>query len=144
MTGRPTKLTPDVADVVVENLRAGNYVQTAARAAGISRQTFADWMRRGRSTKTEDAPFREFAERVEQARAECEAENVKIIADAARESWSAAAWLLERLYPERWGRPSSPQRRDASAAEDSGPESIEPDPFAEVDELAERRRTRKR
>ena len=138
--GRPTKLTPDVADLLVQMLRAGNYVGVSCHAARITRRTFAEWMKRGLSSRPEDEIYREFRERAEQARAEGEVRNVTSIASAARESWQAAAWLLERQYPERWGRPSSPQRREA-ADEDSGAES-DFDPFVEVDELAERRRAR--
>ena len=138
--GRPSKLTPDVLELLVQMLRAGNYVGVSCHAARISRRTFSDWMKRGRSNAPEDSIYAEFRDRVEQARAEGEVRNVTSIASAARESWQAAAWLLERQYPERWGRPSSPQRRE-TADEDSGAES-DFDPFVEVDELAERRRSR--
>jgi len=137
--GRPSKLTPDVADQIVAMLRAGNYVGVACHAARVARRTFGDWLNRGLSSRPEDAPYREFRERVEQARAEGEVRNVTAIAKAAVESWQAAAWLLERQYPERWGRPSSPQRREAPPDETP---VAEDDPFAEVDELAERRRSR--
>jgi hypothetical protein len=139
--GRPSKLTSDVADSFVAMLRAGNYIGVAASAVGISRRTFAEWMNRGLSARVEDAPFRDFRDRVEQARAEGEVRNVTQIATAARESWQAAAWLLERSYPERWGRPSAPQRQEA-IPEDVVVEDV--DPFAEVVELAQRRNSRAR
>ncbi len=30
--------------------------------------------------------------------------DVAVIATAAKENWQAAAWRLERKFPERWGR----------------------------------------
>ncbi|MGZ4254810.1 MAG: hypothetical protein ACXVS6_22675 [Solirubrobacteraceae bacterium] len=55
------------------------------------------------------------------------------VAQAAQHNWRAAAWLLERRHPERWGRGAEP-----------APAFPGGDPFAEVDELAQRRRGRPR
>lgn len=138
-TARPTLLTDDVAELIVSMLRAGNYMHVAAVAAGITRQTLDDWLRRGRSDAAIDAPYRRLREQVAKARAEGEARNVARIAKAATTSWQAAAWMLERSYPERWGRPAVALR----STEPPPPAPVEPeqlDPFAEVDELAELRR----
>jgi hypothetical protein len=56
---------------------------------------------------------------------------VASVAYGARENWRAAAWLLERQYPARWA--SRPREPEAPAPNPQ-------DPFAEVDELAARRR----
>jgi hypothetical protein len=139
--GRPSLLTDEVAEMLVTMLRSGNYVHVAIRAAGIASQTFGLWMKRGLSEKPKDAPYRELRQRVERARAEGQVRHVALIARAADEDWRAASWLLERQYPELWGGVSVRIRTEAEppvAAE----EQAEFDPFAEVDELAERRRTR--
>jgi hypothetical protein len=59
------------------------------------------------------------------------------VAAGAKTNWRASAWLLERRYPERWGprRPQDELDPPAAAAED--------DPFAEVDQLAAKRRARR-
>ena len=59
-----------------------------------------------------------------------EASLVFNVSQAAEKNWRAAVWLLERRYPERWAR-------------GGGPGPVPPardDPFAEVDDLAARRR----
>jgi hypothetical protein len=137
--GSRTLLTPELADSLIAMLRAGNYVQVAVRAVGIRRQTLTKWLERGESTAPEDEPYAQLRERVEQARAEGEVRNVAQISKAASDSWQAAAWLLERQYPDRWGRTSVRVRDE----EDQVVEDVEADdPFAEVDELAAARRKR--
>ena len=141
--GRPSLFNEAVADQLVAMLRAGNYVHVAARAAGISGTTFREWLRRGQSEEEADAPFRAFLERIEQARAEGQSRLVALVAKAAIDDWRAASWLLEREYPHLWGVPSARLRPAVETPTESpAPEPAIPedDPFAEVDELAERRR----
>lgn len=100
--GRPTKLTPALQAKVVEAIRAGNYIETAAAYAGVSKVTLYDWMRRGNEQKS--GRFREFLNAVEKALGDSEARDVALIGKAAGEDWKAAAWRLERRFPDRWGR----------------------------------------
>jgi hypothetical protein len=101
-------------------------------------------MRRGRTGLPADEPYRELRERIHQAQAEGEVRNVAQIAKAATDSWAAAAWLLERQHPTRWGRVSTRLRLEAADDERDAPVNVDTDdPFAEVDELAERRRARR-
>jgi hypothetical protein len=140
LAGRPTLLTPELGDRLVLMLSAGNYLHVALAAVSVGAQTFRDWMARGLSGKLADEPFRELRERVEQARAEGEVRLVTSIARAAQDDWRAALALLEREYPDRWG-PVSVRTRDVEPPEQ--PVLTVPDaddPFAEVDELAARRR----
>lgn len=141
LTARPSLLTPQLADELVQLLQAGNYVAVACRAVGISAKTFRDWMKRGATSAAKNAPYRELRERVDRARAQGESRHVAVVTKAAiAGSWQASAWLLEREYPERWGRVSV-RVRDESAPEEPLPAaSADDDPFSEVDELAERRR----
>lgn len=99
---RPTKLTQEVHDLIVEAVRAGNYYEVAARAAGVEASTFYKWMKRGREGKGKR--YVEFFHAVEQARAEAERESVEIVRNAAKKDWAAASWWLERIAPARWGR----------------------------------------
>jgi len=130
--GPDTILTDELADRLAAMLSAGNYLDVACRACGISRGAYRKWMLMGRSPK--HPTHKRFRDRVEQASAIGETRAVVIIAEAARDNWQAAAWLLERTNPERWARPS--QREKPPQAE---PVPRADDPFAEVDELAARR-----
>jgi hypothetical protein len=113
--GRPTKLNPEVQDKIVAALRAGNYQETAAMYAGVEARTFYRWMKRGESDGTEDEPYRQFRQAVEKAKADAEVRDVALIDRAAADgSWQAAAWKLERKFPNRWGR--------VNRTEISGPE----------------------
>lgn len=105
--GRPVKLTDSVTNRICEIIRAGGYVETAAAVAGISKATYHDWIKRGdpAGVKAADAPFRDFRDKVEQAKAEGEATLVTRLAIAAQKDWKAAAWMLERQYPDRWAGP---------------------------------------
>lgn len=100
--GRPVKLTPELQNEICKVIRAGNYIETAAAFAGVSKQTLYNWMRKGRQAKS--GKYREFLDAVKKALAESEVRDVMIIAKAAEENWQAAAWRLERKFPDRWGR----------------------------------------
>jgi transposase len=98
---RKTKFTTEVEDRLLRALRLGCYVETAAALAGISRDTFYDWIKKGAKGV---APYAAFARKVDQAMAESEARDLAVILKAAEKNWTAAAWRLERRFPDRYGR----------------------------------------
>jgi hypothetical protein len=103
--GRPkgsTKLTPDLQERIVQFVRSGNYVETAAAAAGIHKDTLYDWLKQGAAE--ESGKFRDFSDALQKATAVSETNAVQLITDAAETQWQAAAWRLERKSHERWGR----------------------------------------
>jgi len=113
---RPTKFSNETKHKIITAIRAGNYIETASAYAGISKNTLYDWLRRGEREKQRveknprykirksEQPFVDFSDAVEKALAEAEVRDVAIIAKAAEEQWQAAAWRLERKFPDRWGR----------------------------------------
>jgi hypothetical protein len=91
----------DLDDVSV--IAAGNFPTTAARACGVAESAFMNWMRLGREGK--DPEYAEFVEQVKAAENQAEASAVGRINAAMQDPklWTAAAWFLERKFPDRWG-----------------------------------------
>lgn len=102
--GKPTDLTDEVRDSIMTYLRHGSYIETAVAAQGLSRNVFYVWMRRGRKAEPGDEIYVKFAEEVDKAIAEAEFKDILRIEKAASKTWQAAAWRLERRFPERWAR----------------------------------------
>ena len=100
--GRPTKLTPETQKKIVDAIKAGNYMETAAAYAGINKETLHRWLKEGERAKS--GKKREFSNSVQKALAEAEVRDVVTIGKAAEQNWQAAAWRLERKFPARWGR----------------------------------------
>jgi transposase len=124
VVGPKFKLSPAVQSKLLAVLRTGAHVETACAAAGIGRSTIYEWLRRGdpEGTAPANAQFRDFAEAVERARGEGEALRTARIVAAAVYDWHAAAWLLERGNPEKWGKPGRRVVDRATAdPDDDGP-----------------------
>lgn len=112
--GRPSKLTPDRAERLIQAIRAGSYADVAARAVGIDPSSYYNWMKRGREAERkengdaandEDFPYVELFESIKEAEAIAENEAIQRIQTAAQQgTWTADAWYLERKFPDRWGR----------------------------------------
>ena len=100
--GRPTKLTKKVQEAIVESVRNGNYIETAAKAAGVSKQTFYNWRARGEEGGRDDAIYVDFLDALTRAEAEAEERAVKALGDAFESDWRAASEYLRRRHPDRW------------------------------------------
>ena len=88
-------------------------LDVAARFAGISPRTLHRWLRLGRKK----GPYRAFRRAVYRALAQAEIRDVLVINKAGPKDWRAAAWKLERRWPERWGRTSRERAQDVIDAE---------------------------
>jgi transposase len=118
---RPTKCDEHTADKVATFISAGNAVEIAVQAAGISPATHYTWMQRGTKRGKRDAPYRYYWEAIEPAYAEAEAKLVsRLAAQAAKGSIRAAQFLLERRYPERWADPSKRPPADPDEGDQGG------------------------
>ena len=124
--GRPCKLTLELQNQIVDAIKAGAYVETAAAYAGVSKVTLYDWMKRRR--RDEGKKFVDFLNAVEKALAASEIRDVMTITKAADLHWQAAAWRLERKNPSRWGR----RNHVELTGSDGGPVSLEVKTWADL------------
>lgn len=105
--GRPSKLNDTVRKAIVQAVSHGAVFETAAAFAGVERVTFRAWLTRGRKEIAEDkldTPHALLVIELEKALADCEVMWLTAVGGAAVDHWKAAAWLLERKWPERYGR----------------------------------------
>jgi len=117
--GRPSRLTPKLHRTIVGLIRNGNYEIAACRAVGVAGSTYGLWKKRGREDREkaqakgidvleisdeEKSTYWNFLDDIQRALGEAEVKFQHIISEAALKSWQAAAWMLERKYPDRWGR----------------------------------------
>jgi len=107
--GRPSKLTDELEQKLCNALRAGNYLEVAARYAGVSRSSVHRWLAQA-AEGAADPRLKQFAEAVSKAEADAEIHAVGVVRKAINQGDSRAAFgYLERRHPERW------RRRDHSA-----------------------------
>jgi transposase len=130
--GRPIILTDELTQKICAAIQRGAHIETAVALCGIHKQTFYDWLKRGK--KEPGSIFERFTDAVNKAIAEGEMRDImnidqaamgrkatylkdaqgKLILDgngnpilessALAPTWTASAWRLERKFPDRWGR----------------------------------------
>jgi transposase-like protein len=104
--GRPTKFTQEVRERILDALRTGVWVSTAAEYAGVSYETVRTWLRRGEAELAagKQSEFTDFSVVVAQAIATTEVRALGLIQSAASKHWQAAAWWAEHALPQKYGR----------------------------------------
>lgn len=118
MPARST-LTPQLHKRIVESVRAGNYLRTAAEAAGVREQRMQKWRNQGEEAlekreaggklSANEEAFARFFEDVTQARAEAEENRLRDLTECLQDAKSWQRWaghmtILERSRPEHWKR----------------------------------------
>jgi len=100
--GRPTKLTPELTQLLSFALGEGATVEHACEYAGINPDTYYEWMKRGAAG---EEGFSEFSETVTRARGRGIVTDLGTISKAVLAGdWKAAAWRLEHRYPAEYGK----------------------------------------
>lgn len=111
-----TEIKPSVKKRICTAIELGATNVLAARAGGISEATFYRWLHE----------YPDFAQAVEDAEGAGAVRWLAVIEQAALSgNWPAAAWKLERRYPEIYGRSVQENRNfDFSKASDAELEAI--------------------
>lgn len=98
-----TKLTLEIQEEIGTNIETGMTIKNAALAAGIDESTFYKWMNRGENATS--GQYFQFVKYIKESKAKSEKKHVDNIKKAANDgAWQASAWILERRFPEDWGR----------------------------------------
>ena len=127
--------TPELTARIVNMVRSGTSPEVAARAAGVPKKTYDNWVIKGEGGQG-NAVYMKFAEQIAEARAVAEAVQVAAVSKAANDgSWQAAAWLLERGFA-GWQRQSVvvPDRL-TQRQRDNAERAAGVDPFEELDNV---------
>ena len=107
-------LTPELVARIAREMALGLSLTAAAQLCGVDRRTAHMWYGKGKSgDSSQEGIYVAFFEEIQRADAHREQRLLAVIDAACRpdadghvKNWQAAAWKLERLYPERWSRPA--------------------------------------
>jgi hypothetical protein len=100
---RPSKLSPDITRLIGENVALGLTYALAAESAGITYQTFNSWMTKGKNSKS--GRYFEFYKHIQQRNSEGALRLLERLNAAAKAGDSRICmWILERRFPENYGR----------------------------------------
>jgi hypothetical protein len=116
--GRPSLFTPEAQAKIIMAVQAGNFLDTAARYAGVTYDTFRNWMVRGEKElarlahpsakpRESEAPFVDFFKAVTEAEAQAEVAAVSHWQTAIQGNWQAAAAFVKSRHRRRWDPPQS-------------------------------------
>ena len=114
---RPTKLTPDVQEAIVDGINAGLTFRLSCARAGLDPATFYRWLEKGETAKS--GVYSEFCDTVSRAKADSAMRLVSQITLQAPTDWRAAAFMLERRFPDDYGK------RSEITGKDGGPVKME-------------------
>lgn len=156
---RPTKLSPEIQKKILDLVAEGNYLATAALAAGVDPRTYRRWRQHGKAGKK---PYAEFFQQAAIAEARGEAAMVALLKFSALghrkvrdpktnevtvEKFEGdpkpIQWLMQRRLGTRWG--ARVQLEVDNALGDMMRElrgNLDPDTFKRVVEALETREDR--
>jgi len=123
--GRPPKLSLEMIEQICDLIIEGKPLARAAMLTNISESTLYRWLALGKEIDAEEI-YCELVKRVREA-TECSEfellQNMRI-AGMKTENWRATAWMLERRFPEKYGKNVNGQDISQANKPDSGPTGL--------------------
>ena len=101
--GRPTSLTPETSARICDAYEKTGLKTEAARAGGVDDSTLFAWLEK--ASRGEE-PYQDFSKALARAENAFKARMLNVVLEASVADWRAAGWILERKFPEEFGRPS--------------------------------------
>lgn len=108
-------LTPALIEAIALNVASSAPLKDCAQAAGVSRDTLDEWLRRGADPEEKDPIYRTLSESVARARSQAVV-GMAATARSGRKGWQGAAWLLERRHPDDFGPPTKKLEHSGTGA----------------------------
>ena len=100
---RPSKLSPEITKRIGENIALGLPYSLAAEAAGITYQTFNEWHKKGKNSKSGE--YFEFYKYIQKCNADAAKKCLERLNEAAKAgNCQVCMWILERRFSEDFGR----------------------------------------
>jgi len=136
---RPTLLTKEMQKEICGYIENGNTFVTAYKLAGISESIFYLWKQLGEKDLLEgnETIYSEFLASIKKAEEKFKAWNIQQIMNAGKKPqyWHANAWLLERKYPDEFGKKEKQEHSGKIKIEKIPPEERK----KEIERLIEKR-----
>ena len=126
---RSSKITPELVDEILTYKENGLSDKDVCDMVGVAPGTFYKWIKEadtGINIDHPDKPVshaelkRELRDGLKRAQAAFKAYHIQNISKAAKKSWQASAWMLERMYPKEFGRIERQVALMGEAGKDNG------------------------
>ncbi|MCS7001168.1 MAG: helix-turn-helix domain-containing protein [Bacteroidota bacterium] len=89
------------AQQIASAVQDGVPITSAVKLVGLTRRTHYDWLQRAEEGQE---PYATYAAIIEQAQAKAIAAAISAIRARWNQDWKAAAWFLERCFPDQFAR----------------------------------------
>lgn len=133
--GRKTILNEELQTKLCDYIKVGVPIRDACHAVGIAESMFYLWQQKGLENK--GRPYVLFVKAVEKAKSQSKIRSIVRIDKAANDDWRADAWLLERRFPEEFGKRDQLKLHQAEKGEPFSPPGAHARLLEEIKKLQE-------